>query len=161
MNEALARARALLETVTPLNSNCGRLCDAACCQGNANEGMLLFPGEETCFADCGWASLLPASPGNLLVCRGSCPRDNRPLGCRMFPLRIALDGGAPKAIPDIRAWPVCPLMPHGLTGLSSAFVDAVTRAGEILAADEEQLQFLRRIEADVKAYEELGSSIGL
>ena len=41
-------ARAILKDVTPLKKNCGRLCDAACCQSDESgeNGMLLFPFEE-------------------------------------------------------------------------------------------------------------------
>ena len=47
--EALLAARDLLEQVTPLSTDCGALCGAACCQDSPDEdsvaGMLLFPEE--------------------------------------------------------------------------------------------------------------------
>ena len=48
MNEAVEQARALLETLTPLKRDCGRLCGARCCRSLEGEetGMVLFPGEE-------------------------------------------------------------------------------------------------------------------
>ena len=48
MDEALVWARKRLEEVTPLKSDCGRVCGAACCRPVQGEetGMLLFPGEE-------------------------------------------------------------------------------------------------------------------
>ena len=41
-------ARALLENLTPLRTDCGKVCGSACCKSlDAEEtGMLLFPGEE-------------------------------------------------------------------------------------------------------------------
>ena len=46
MSAAVLTARALLSNLTPLKSDCGRLCGGACCQGDDATGMLLFPGEE-------------------------------------------------------------------------------------------------------------------
>ena len=44
----LEKARALLENVTPMNRDCGRICGAACCQPDeeGHGGVFLFPGEE-------------------------------------------------------------------------------------------------------------------
>ena len=161
MNEALAHARELLAVVTPLNSDCGRICAAACCKGNENDGMLLFPHEEDYYTASDWAKIIKSPVGSLLVCEGSCPREQRPLACRMFPLRISFNGDKPFAVLDIRAWAVCPLMNNGLTGLSQSFTDAVTLAGEVLAADEEQLEHLHKTEELAAQYENLGSSIGI
>ena len=44
--DTVRAARNLLETLTPLKTDCGRLCQGACCQGDEQTGMLLFPGEE-------------------------------------------------------------------------------------------------------------------
>lgn len=94
---ALLEARALLTEVTPLKADCGRLCGAACClPGEDGEavGMLLFPGEAALYESASWAQLLPAhyrlgdEPGQLLVCGGHCPRAERPLACRVFPLTV-------------------------------------------------------------------------
>ncbi len=51
MADALFAARSLLEEVTPLKSDCGRICGAACCASLEGEetGMLLFPGEEALY----------------------------------------------------------------------------------------------------------------
>ena len=48
MDGALFAARKILEEVTPLKADCGRVCGAACCASLEGEetGMLLFPGEE-------------------------------------------------------------------------------------------------------------------
>ena len=49
--EALLAARAVLEDVTPLKGDCGRVCGGACCEPDEDGkgGMLLFPGEETLY----------------------------------------------------------------------------------------------------------------
>lgn len=43
---ALQRARALLMEVTPLLTDCGKICGGVCCHPDLGEvtGMLLFPG---------------------------------------------------------------------------------------------------------------------
>ena len=46
--ETLRRAKALLENETPLKTDCGALCGAACCRTDADGkgGVYLFPGED-------------------------------------------------------------------------------------------------------------------
>ena len=39
---AVLSARAALSDLTPLLTNCGRLCGFACCKGDEQTGMLLF-----------------------------------------------------------------------------------------------------------------------
>ena len=88
MNDALRKAREILRDVTPLKSDCGRICGARCCQSLEAEesGMLLFPGEEEAYRDkAGWI-LRDTSAGLLVICPGRCRREERPLACRLFPL---------------------------------------------------------------------------
>ena len=42
-------AYSLLEEVTPLPADCGQLCGAACCKGDDETGMYLFPGERVMY----------------------------------------------------------------------------------------------------------------
>lgn len=144
--DRIQAARSLLETVTPLKTDCGKRCGAACCQSDedGNGGMLLFPGEEAlCLPDIGWATisesglLLEGKPVWFFTCDGTCPREARPLACRIFPLTpIIGPEGEPSVVLDVRAWPVCPLMSHGIDGLSREFVAAVTAATALLYEDE-------------------------
>ena len=48
MHDAVRAARELLRDVTPLKTDCGKVCGARCCRSLEGEetGMLLFPGEE-------------------------------------------------------------------------------------------------------------------
>ena len=82
----LTAARALLSDVTPLKSDCGRLCGGACCQPSTEEtqGMLLFPGEEALYAGLDGYRVLDCAEGKLLICAGHCRREERPLSCRIF-----------------------------------------------------------------------------
>ena len=143
MADAVARARALLETVTPLDSDCGRVCDGRCCHATEeHEGMLLFPGET---AD-GFSVKTTAAGDRLCVCDGTCDRALRPLACRMFPLFPAVgEDGRVRAVYDVRAFGVCPLVHQcAHVPLRRDFVRAVRRAGRILMSDPACAAFLRR-----------------
>lgn len=139
--QVILSARAILGELTPIKGDCGRLCGAACCQGDAQTGMLLFPGEEALYADCSFADLhkasftLGGSDVYLFVCKGVCPREERPLACRLFPLFLAfLKSGKTKVRMDTRAAAVCPLYDSGAAGLDQAFVDAARAAYDELLA---------------------------
>ena len=140
---AVLRARALLCALTPLKTDCGRLCGGVCCQGDETTGMLLFPGEDTLYERCAFGRVLHAgfplggAPANLFVCEGRCPREDRPLACRLFPLFFAFTkGGGTRVRMDTRAASVCPLYACGVYGLSAEFVDAARQAYDALLEDE-------------------------
>ena len=86
--DTILRARALIGALTPMLSDCGALCGAACCRPDADGqgGVYLFPGEEALLEDCGWGEIVPDAFAPMLMCRGPCDRERRPLACRMFPL---------------------------------------------------------------------------
>lgn len=152
----LREARALLAEETPMSFNCGKLCGAACCQGDetGENGMLLFP-----FEDALYSRPIPDFKfhladddtlyrgGKRLVCDGYCPREHRPLACRLFPLRIRVhtDARGTRAIPetDPRAWSCCPILERGgLRGMSQSFVEAVRQAGDLLIGNVFMLEAL-------------------
>lgn len=158
--DALDAARALFDHVTPLNMDCGKRCGAACCQGGEEDGMVLFPGEERYYENVTWAKLQPDSLGLRLVCRGECPRENRPLSCRIFPLVIRVkrqEDGAAKAniTMDVRAWPVCPLMQSGKKGLRAEFVGAAREAARLLLNEDKHCVFLFQLSEALAAYEQM------
>ena len=147
MNDALRDAREKLKNITPLKTDCGRICGAKCCRSLEGEetGMLLFPGEEKYYRDKpGW-EIRKAETGKLLICAGECERDERPLACRMFPLLPLLRNGDIKTAVDLRAKAVCPLARQGIRAMDPAFRAAVKEAGETLLAEEAQAGFLRRM----------------
>ena len=146
-------ARELLEALTPLKTDCGRLCGGACCQGDEQTGMLLFPGEEALYTDCGFARVLDADftlggeAARLLVCRGTCPRGERPLACRLFPLLLRFDAqGAPRVALDPRARAVCPLTDYGMEALDGAFVAAARKAYALLMENGRCAAYLRGLD---------------
>lgn len=139
-------ARALLAAETPMKNDCGMLCGGACCKPDESgeNGMLLYPFEERLYRAPieGFSYVLRADDrlyrgGWRLVCEGECPREHRPLACRMFPLRIRVtepnDEADSRAVAvlDPRAWAVCPLLEGGgLRAMRASFVTAVAAAGE-------------------------------
>ena len=152
MPDAVLEARALLENVTPLKADCGRLCAGACCQGDENTGMLLFPGEETLYEGCAFARVIPAAfslaggDALLLVCDGACERKNRPLACRLFPLFLKFTAdGSTRVCMDARAHAVCPLCDYGLDALDPAFRDAARQAYDLLLGDGECRAYLKAL----------------
>ncbi len=147
MKTNIQKALALLENVTPLRVDCGKLCGGRCCHADENaEGMRLFPDEP---APAGLrVSDLPDG-GRLAVCSGTCDRRFRPLACRIFPLfpHLGADGRV-RAVWDVRALRVCPLV-QGRYCPDRAFVRAVRKAGRLLAATPEGRQFLQEQAAEL------------
>ena len=158
----LEEARALLSQLTPLKSDCGRVCGARCCQSLEGEetGMLLFPEEEDFYEDKDGWRIVPAGRELLLICPGECDRGDRPLACRMFPLiPIPTEEGIAVRT-DERSRAVCPLARQGKKGMDPAFVDAVRRAGEILLQDDQQKAFLLRLAEEQQELKELRRKLG-
>lgn len=109
----------LWDDITPLCTDCGTLCNHACCKPDpfGENGMYLFPGEEKLFYNNANYRVLDTAfyytdtkHAKLVVCRGACQRDMRPLSCRIFPyVPYYRKGSGFKIIPDPRAYSVCPL----------------------------------------------------
>ncbi|MCQ2559339.1 MAG: hypothetical protein MJ157_01285 [Clostridia bacterium] len=95
--------------VTPLAQDCGKLCQSICCQAQEGKtlGMYLFPGEEVMFSgqedwlvmekhDCRLFDFPAEWQGSVyfMICTRPCPRNKRPLSCRLFPVtpHLLLDG---------------------------------------------------------------------
>ena len=154
---ALRDAYDILGDLTPLKMNCGKLCGAACCQSDdsGENGMLLFPFEE-----CFYEKPIEGFPfhladddtlfkgGKRLVCEGTCPREHRPLACRLFPPRIRVmvdESSEPYAKPEIdpRGWCCCPILEQGgLRAMSQEFIEAVRLCGECLMKNTHMLEAL-------------------
>ena len=130
--------------LTPLETDCGRLCGARCCRGGPGDGMLLFPHEEEALDHAVWRPV--AVPEGLFVsCSGVCERASRPLACRIFPLTPLLGtDGIVRVAADPGAWRVCPLVRQlGAVRFSRDFVRAVRRAGRLLTRDPDCLRELK------------------
>lgn len=158
MDAAVSAAREKLKNVTPLKRDCGRICGARCCRPLEGEetGMLLFPGEAEAYAGKAGFEVRKTARGDLLICSGTCDREDRPLSCRLFPLLPVIgDDGKVRAVTDLRAKAVCPLARQGKSAMDPAFADAVCEAGEILAAEDEQAVFLEMLEEEQSELKEL------
>jgi len=161
--DAWKTAKEMLRDVTPLKRDCGRLCGARCCRSLEGEetGMLLFPGEEDDYEDApGWR-ILPAGQELLMICPGTCDRENRPLACRLFPLIPILQDGKIHVRTDERARAVCPLARAGKQGMDPAFAETVRQAGEILCRDGAQKAFLSRLAAEQEDLKALREKLGI
>lgn len=145
--ELLLRARAEIGDLTPLTTDCGALCGAACCQTDEDGqgGVYLSPGEEALADEMDWGSVKADDFAPILMCDGPCERDKRPFACRIFPLTpVRGESGAWTVRMDARARAMCPLMRSGVRGLNPDFARAVRRAVRILAQDPEGEAFLER-----------------
>jgi hypothetical protein len=106
MKEIYQKIYSTLDEVTPLKTDCGLLCNKACCDSlTGTMGMYLLPNENLMFDDdANWLTwdkqdpeefCFPYSfkePVYFINCIKPCPRDKRPLQCRTFPLAPYLDG---------------------------------------------------------------------
>ena len=142
------KINAIMDTLTPLRVDCGVLCGGACCKGDSQTGMRLFPHEE---------SVLPVIEENgvrLAVCNGTCDRDTRPLSCRIFPFFPTLDEkGRVFVETDDRALRLCPLLTHSdEIVFDRRFFRALKKVGKLLAKDPECRAFLKETTAEIDTY---------
>ena len=133
----------LLRRLTPLDYDCGKICEGKCCKGDSNTGMLLFPGEEG-LIDPEITVIETQQGDKLAVCNGSCDRNRRPLACRIYPLFpiITEENGKEtiKVCKDYRA--NCPLVaPANELDLNRHFINAVKRVGKYLLLNDETKAF--------------------
>jgi hypothetical protein len=144
----------ILEDSTPLRGDCGPLCGSACCKGDEDTGMYLFPCEEAVFQDK--PEFLSVKPTNfiindmdvlLAVCRGECPRNRRPLSCRIFPLVPYISSGSSlDIILDPRALQICPVAQNWNSRYYDAyFIKNVRKAFRLLIQDPDIRLFIERL----------------
>ena len=137
--EAVHAAYAALGDLTPLETDCGALCQAACCQADEDGqgGVWLLGDEITALQNVPWADIDPVTDpvAPMLVCNAPCERTVRPLCCRIFPLAPVMGkDGLWTVRMDARARAMCPLAASGLKGLRREFVRAARDAIRILAS---------------------------
>ena len=134
-----------LRKVTPLNFDCGKICDGKCCKGDEKTGMILFPGEEK-FIDESMKIFKNEEGDTVAVCNGSCDRNKRPLACRIYPLFPLLTSSEGKdmvkVIFDYRA--DCPIVEEGYE-INRRFEKAVRRVGKYLLLNEETKEYYKEL----------------
>lgn len=131
----------IIGDLTPLKADCGVLCGHACCKGDENTGMRLFPGEISNL------KVKETEDGTLLaVCEGKCNRNERPLSCKIFPFFPCVDEDKEVYVElDMRAKRLCPLVEHAdEIRFDPRFLRAVERVGKILVKDEKCFEFLMK-----------------
>lgn len=145
----------LLDSVSPVDFDCGTLCDEVCCTCDveACQGqdlvLYLFPGEEKLFTDGDWYEMsyestqryeYPTSWGGdvyFIRCLDPphCDRKLRPIQCRTFPLAPHLDeNGELHLIYEEDIPYVCPLI-RDKTPLNEDFIEKNFEAWKILIED--------------------------
>ena len=139
----------IMENVTPLTVDCGVLCGGACCKGDSNTGMILFPNEES------ELNIKITSDGSrLAVCNGTCDRRKRPLACMIFPFFPTIDENGKIFVElDYRAKRACPMIDHCDEILfDPKFFKAVKKVGKLLAKDKLCREFLEKNTEDIDIY---------
>lgn len=160
-----SKAYRILEQVTPLESDCGLLCNKACCDGGDEDlGMYLFPGEELALSDSSYFRIEPTDillgDGSYVLlanCDGKCDRRIRPLSCRIFPLTPYLTYQQTLTLDlDIRSAGICPLVSGKKTPpLSPDFVRCVRKVIRLLSKDPEILSFIEKLSRILDEYAQL------
>ena len=135
--EVILKCYKILENETPLEFDCGKICNGKCCKGDENTGMLLFPGEEN-LIDENMKIKVTENGDKIAVCNGSCNRNKRPLSCRIYPffplVKEFKDRKRIKIIFDLRA--DCPLC-SGEYEYNKEFLRRLKRVGKTLLNNEE------------------------
>ena len=147
----------VLRRTTPLDFDCGKICNGKCCKGDEKTGMLLFPGEEK-LIDPDINVIETENGAKLAVCNGSCDRNRRPLSCRiypLFPVVVNEEGGERiKVFFDYRA--DCPLyLQNPDYDFNKSFIKGIRRVGKYLLLNEETKEFYLELSDACKEYYEL------
>lgn len=163
--ELYSKAYRILDQVTPLATDCGLLCNKACCDGGEDDlGMYLFPGEELILSDLSYFRIMPTdiqlengSHVLLINCYGKCDRKLRPLSCRIFPLTPYLTYQDILTVDlDIRAAGICPLVKAKKSpSIHPNFIQAVRKAIRLLSKDLEILEFIEKLSRILDEYAQL------
>lgn len=144
----------LLNRVSPIDSDCGMLCGAACCMAEDNEeemGIYLLPGEEALFKEeASWFEWRTQSSEEygfpeswddeipFIKCKTPphCSRPDRPIQCRTFPLMpyLSEDGELEMLYNDNELPYFCPLIEEEIP-LNDDFVKATRTVWKRLLRD--------------------------
>lgn len=146
--ELYQKAYRLLDELTPIKTDCGELCNKACCDSNdVDAGMYLFPGEEVMYRPVPpWLKIEKSDftygrnkPVNIAICTEPCERSLRPLACRIFPLTPYIEDDGNMIIKiDPRSAVLCPLARKNADyKLDEEFIDTVVRVFRFLARDKD------------------------
>lgn len=141
------KAKDILKNVTPLKSDCGKMCGKLCCKGPDEKGMRLFPGEKV--TDNKFKII-----GNTVFCGGNCERVDRPLSCIIFPFFPVMTEKNADIRFDLRAYSIC-LLVNGFIKPDRKFVRAVFRAEKYLFQSPEIKKFIDETNEEIDDAEKL------
>ena len=134
----------MMSAFTPLKSDCGKLCNKACCKSCGL--MLLFPYEYELLKhqDYKFSKYTLEGFGEIyaMTCSSTCNRENRPLSCRTFPLAPKVIEGEVFVQLDARGRSVCELTHKSIKSLDNEFVNAVKKTLIMLSKDDTMAQYL-------------------
>ncbi len=137
-----------LDSVTPLDYDCGKICSSKCCKGNSDNGMILFPGEELKFSDRDNFKIFydERYDCNIITCNGTCDRKNRPISCRIFPFMFyKTEINSPvRVAADIRAVEFCPILENQLV-TDKKFQRAMRISAKYIENDSELSDFIFKL----------------
>lgn len=162
MENQLKKAYDVLGDLTPLKTDCGKMCSSACCKGDG--GMYLFPGEYELLKDgAGFKFQKQELEGYgevyFMTCNNTCNRDNRPLSCRVFPLVAKFIDGKLFLRLDARGRSVCPLTQKSILSLDRKFLEAVKKVLIMLCEDDRISQYLNAVSKMEEKYRNVITSI--
>jgi hypothetical protein len=126
--------------------------------GDSNNGMHLYPGEEILHQNSDFLDIRNESFGdsNVLfaVCQGSCPRELRPLSCRIYPFVPYIDlSGKLSIIEDPRAKYLCPLLfDKSEVSISIRFRRNILKVFRLLIQDKEIKDYVQELSKVLDEY---------
>ena len=155
----------LFDSVTPVQVDCGELCQKACCKGD-DSGMFLFPGEENVYkllspdwirienTDFKYEYNGKTHTVPIALCKGMCDRYQRPLSCRIFPLTPYLtEDEKIKVIVDPRGKGICPMAKaFYVEDFDEQFVKNIEKAFKLLAKNSQIKAFLKEYSAYIDEF---------
>ena len=150
---------------TPLLVDCGKLCGAACCESSDEEetGMYLFPGEEKLFENNPDFKIVRSEfqygedYANIVICKGFCNRNLRPLSCRIFPVIPYIQNSKSELIFDPRAKTICPLVElKDFSHLDKNFIKKTNSVINLLMKFEKSRLFLEGLTDIIDDYLKFG-----
>lgn len=148
------QAYKVLENLTPIPADCGKLCGAACCQDTINDGseagMYLYYGEKVMLKGYEGIRIEKSDfeygneKAEIAICKGRCDRRLRPLSCRIFPLIPYKKENSPlTVIIDPRAKSMCPIAKtFTMDDFDEGFVSAVLYIFKVLIKEKHIREFV-------------------
>mgnify|MGYP003290760471 CR=1 FL=1 len=146
------KAYSLLEDLTPIPADCGKLCESACCKSPDEEeaGMYLYYKEEVMLKNYPDIKIeetdftYDGMSAKIAICDGTCDRHFRPLSCRIFPLVPYKKENSPLTIIiDPRAKAMCPLAKtFKMSDFDEDFIETVMYIFKVLSREKHIKSFI-------------------